>query len=123
MSGDADCSLTQLVGDEDYILLACDGFFDAVKPSEVPHLVMDALQQPADLEDRGDNPPDQSQPDVGLRVAQQLVGYAKAAGSSDNITVMLVFLRPLEQLLASPDSSKETPEASSASTSTDASQQ
>lgn len=125
VSGDADCSITQLVGDEDYILLACDGFFDAVKPSEVPHLVMDALQQPADLEDRGDNPPDQSQPDVGLRVAQQLVGHAKAAGSSDNITVMLVFLRPLEQLLASPDSSKETPcsVASSASTSTDASQQ
>lgn len=86
---------------------------------------MDALQQPADLEDREDNAPDQSQPDVGLRVAQQLVGHAKAAGSSDNITVMLVFLRPLEQLLASPDSSKETPSsvASLASTSTDASQQ
>lgn len=84
---------------------------------------MDALQQPADLEDRGDNPTDQSQPDVGLRVAQQLVGHAKAAGSSDNITVMLVFLQPLEQLLASPDSSKEIPEASSASTSTDVSQQ
>lgn len=100
MSGDADCSTTQLSGDEDYVLLACDGFFDAVKPSEVPHLVLHALQQSGDPEGGGDAPLEQSEDAVGLRVAQQLVGHAKAAGSSDNITVMLVFLRPPLQLLA-----------------------
>ncbi|XP_039658282.1 protein phosphatase 1F isoform X3 [Perca fluviatilis] len=85
VSGDADCSTTQLCGDEDYLLLACDGFFDAVKPSEVPHMVLDALH----LSYGG-----------GDKIAQQLVGHAEAAGSGDNITVMLVFLRPPQQLLA-----------------------
>ncbi|XP_031733745.1 protein phosphatase 1F [Anarrhichthys ocellatus] len=100
VSGDADCSTTQLLGDEDYVLLACDGFFDAVKPSEVPQLVLDALHQSVDPEVGRDAPLEQSEDTVGLRVAQQLVSHAKAAGSSDNITVMLVFLRPLKQLWA-----------------------
>ncbi|XP_068167544.1 protein phosphatase 1F [Antennarius striatus] len=105
VSGDADCSVTQLFGDEDYVLLACDGFFDAVRPSEVPRLVLDALRQLGDLDSGGDTP--QEQEDVGLRVAQQLVGHAKAAGSSDNITVIVVFLRPTEQLLVQ-DATKGT---------------
>ncbi|XP_054466663.1 protein phosphatase 1F [Anoplopoma fimbria] len=100
VSGDADCSTTQLLGDEDYVLLACDGFFDAVKPSEVPHLVLDALQPSVDPEGGGDAPLEQSEDTVGLRVAQQLVAHAKAAGSSDNITVMVVFLCPIQQLLS-----------------------
>lgn len=120
VSGDADCSITQLIGDEDYILLACDGFFDAVKPSEVPQLVLDALQQPDDPEGRGDAQLEQSEHAVGLKVAQQLVGHAKAAGSTDNITVILVFLRPPEQLLAPSDSRSETTGATRNSTSQNA---
>lgn len=104
------------------MLLACDGFFDAVRPSMVPHLVLDALQQPGDTEGEGATPQKQSEEITGLRVAQQLVSHAKAAGSSDNITVMLVFLRPLEQLL-SQDSSTETTQATQDSTSQDAPQQ
>ncbi|XP_032367149.1 protein phosphatase 1F isoform X1 [Etheostoma spectabile] len=100
VSGDADCSTTQLCGDEDYVLLACDGFFDAVKPSEVPHMVLDALHLSCDPKGRADTLLEQSEDTAGLSVAQQLVGHAKAAGSSDNITVMLVFLRPPQQLLA-----------------------
>ncbi|XP_076587544.1 protein phosphatase 1F [Chaetodon auriga] len=122
VSGDADCSITQLLGDEDYILLACDGFFDAVKSSEVPRLVLDALQQPGDPEGGADTPLEQSEDAVGLRVAQQLVGHAKAAGSSDNITVIVVFLRPPEQLLAQ-DSTTGTAQASRDSSSQDAPQQ
>ncbi|KAM3867773.1 protein phosphatase 1F [Diretmus argenteus] len=101
VSGDADCSSTQLVGDEDYVLLACDGFFDAVKTSEVPHLVLEALRQPRDTGGAGDAPLGPlSENAVGLNVAQRLVYHAKAAGSNDNITVMVVFLRPTKQLLA-----------------------
>uniref|UniRef100_A0A3Q4B1S8 Protein phosphatase 1E n=1 Tax=Mola mola TaxID=94237 RepID=A0A3Q4B1S8_MOLML len=106
--GDADCSITHLSGDEDYILLACDGFFDAVKPLEVPYLVLDALQQ---------------HHAVGLRVAKQLVNYAKAAGSNDNITVVLVFLRPPERLLATPDTSAGTVQPTRDFSSQDAPQQ
>lgn len=98
VSGDADCLTMKLQGDEDYVLLACDGFFDAIKASAVPHLVMDALKL-AGKPEGGNAPMEQSEDDVGARVAQQLVGNAKTAGSSDNITVMVVFLRPPEQLL------------------------
>ncbi|XP_029916545.1 protein phosphatase 1F [Myripristis murdjan] len=100
VSGDADCSTTQLAGDEDYVLLACDGFFDTVKPSEVPELVLEALREPGDPEGGGDAPLELSKDALARSVAQKLVAQAKAAGSNDNITVMLVFLRPPEQLLA-----------------------
>ncbi|KAM9858413.1 protein phosphatase 1F [Aulostomus maculatus] len=93
VSGDSDSSTIQLRGDEDYVLLACDGFFDAVTLSEVPLLVLDALKQCGDTEG------EVTEEAVGLRVAQHLVAHAKDAGSSDNITVMVVFLRPPEQLL------------------------
>lgn len=100
MSGDADCLTTHLCGDEDYILLACDGFFDSVKPSEVPHVVLDALRQSGDPDSPGDALPQQLEDAAGLSVAQHLVAHAKAAGSTDNITVVVVFLRPPEELLA-----------------------
>uniref|UniRef100_A0A1A8E892 Protein phosphatase 1E n=1 Tax=Nothobranchius kadleci TaxID=1051664 RepID=A0A1A8E892_NOTKA len=99
VSGEADCSTIQLSGEEDYVLLACDGFFDVVKPSEVPDLVLKGLQQTGDSEEAGDLSSEPPVSGVGQRVAQKLVGHAKAEGSSDNITVMLVFLRPPEQLL------------------------
>lgn len=105
MSADADCSVTQLQGDEDLVLLACDGFFDAVKPSEVPRLVLAALRRPAEPEGgEGEVPA----PSPSESVAQQLVAHAKAAGSSDNITVMVVFLRPPELLLT-----RDSPQGSS----------
>ncbi|CAK6984097.1 protein phosphatase 1F [Scomber scombrus] len=121
VSGDADCSTVQLLGGEDYVLLACDGFFDAVRPSEVPQLVLDALQQPADPEAGGNTLPELSEDAIGQRVAQQLVAHAKSAGSSDNITVMLVFLRPPKQLLAQ-HSSSGSAQATQDSTSQDAAQ-
>ncbi|XP_064378208.1 protein phosphatase 1F isoform X2 [Dromaius novaehollandiae] len=34
ISGDADGDSLELTGSEDYLLLACDGFFDAIKPYE-----------------------------------------------------------------------------------------
>lgn len=104
MSGEADCSTTPLSGDEDYLLLACDGFFDAIDPSSVPDLVLEALRQSEEPEGEG------SSEAVGLRVAQHLVARAKAAGSSDNITVMVVFLRPPEQLLARDSISQHAPQ-------------
>ncbi|XP_066510279.1 protein phosphatase 1F-like [Hoplias malabaricus] len=84
VSNAADCSSVQLNGDEDYILLACDGFFDVVCPADVPGLVLEALR------DTGGS---------GKEAAQSLVNQAKAAGSSDNITVLLVFLQEPRKLL------------------------
>lgn len=85
-------------------------------------MVLDALQQSGDPEGGEDAPLEQSEDTVGLRVAQQLVGQAKAAGSTDNITVMLVFLRPPQQLLAQ-NSTTVPAKAIQDSTSQDAPQQ
>lgn len=86
VSNAADCSSVQLSGDEDYVLLACDGFFDVLQPADVPAMVLEALR------DAGGS---------GQDVAQSMVAQAKAAGSSDNITVLLVFLREPRDLLMS----------------------
>ncbi|XP_051532136.1 protein phosphatase 1F [Myxocyprinus asiaticus] len=90
VSNEADSSSVQLNGDEDYILLACDGFFDVVQLWEVPGLVLEALREASGS---------------GEEVAQSLVAHAKAAGSSDNITVLVVFLKEPQQLLTHETSS------------------
>lgn len=76
--GDADHSVFPLDGTEDYLILACDGFWDTVNPDEAVRVVSDHLQ-----ENSGDT----------TMVAHKLVASARDAGSSDNITVIVVFLR------------------------------
>ncbi|GAB1300046.1 Protein phosphatase 1F [Apodemus speciosus] len=84
VSGEADAASRELTGSEDYLLLACDGFFDVVPHHEVTGLVRGHL-----LKHKGS----------GMRVAEELVAVARDRGSHDNITVMVVFLRdPLELL-------------------------
>ncbi|XP_037734395.1 protein phosphatase 1F isoform X2 [Chelonia mydas] len=85
ISGNADGNSFELTGSEDYLLLACDGFFDAIRPYDVVDLVLDHLKQ-----NKGD----------GLKAAERLVAAAKENGSSDNITVLVVFLRNPPDILA-----------------------
>lgn len=85
ISGCADGTSFELTGAEDYVLLACDGFFDAIRPFEVVDLVLEHLTQ-----SQGD----------GLKAAERLVAAAKESGSSDNITVLVVFLRDPRCVLA-----------------------
>ncbi|XP_020382877.2 protein phosphatase 1F [Rhincodon typus] len=84
VSGDADSASFKLNGTEDYVVLACDGFFDGVEPSRVVDLVQEHLE-----ENGGD----------GSTVAESLVAAAKEGGSNDNITVVLVFLRDPQDIL------------------------
>nr|XP_019941181.1 PREDICTED: protein phosphatase 1E isoform X2 [Paralichthys olivaceus] len=76
--GDADHGIFPLDGSEDYLILACDGFWDTVNSDEAVRVVSDHLQ-----ENSGDT----------TMVAHKLVASARDAGSSDNITVIVVFLR------------------------------
>ncbi|XP_059207126.1 protein phosphatase 1E [Centropristis striata] len=76
--GDADHDVFPLDGSEDYLILACDGFWDTVGPDEAVRVVSDHLE-----ENTGDT----------TMVAHKLVASARDAGSSDNITVIVVFLR------------------------------
>ncbi|XP_007130668.1 protein phosphatase 1F isoform X2 [Physeter macrocephalus] len=84
VSGEADTASRALTGSEDYLLLACDGFFDVVPHQEVAGLVRSHLV---------------GQQGSGLRVAEELVAAARERGSHDNITVMVVFLRDPRDLL------------------------
>nr|XP_023675233.1 protein phosphatase 1E [Paramormyrops kingsleyae] len=93
--GDADHSTFQLDGSEDYLILACDGFYDTVSPDEAVRVVSDHLQENA-----GDT----------SMVAHKLVASARDAGSSDNITVIVVFLRD-PRCPAPPEVNEEEEEA------------
>lgn len=84
VSGEADAASRELTGSEDYLLLACDGFFDVVPHQEVAGLVQSHLVR---------------QQGSGLQVAEELVAAARERGSHDNITVMVVFLRDPRDLL------------------------
>lgn len=62
-------------------------------------MVLDALQHPSDSDSTENCLSKELKEAYGSKVAQHLVCHAKASGSTDNITVALVFLRPPEQLL------------------------
>uniref|UniRef100_A0A8C2ZR84 Protein phosphatase 1E n=2 Tax=Cyclopterus lumpus TaxID=8103 RepID=A0A8C2ZR84_CYCLU len=83
--GEADHDVFPLDGSEDYLILACDGFWDTVNPDEAVSVVSDHLE-----ENTGDT----------TMVAHKLVASARDAGSSDNITVIVVFLRDPRSPLA-----------------------
>ncbi|XP_004466487.1 protein phosphatase 1F isoform X2 [Dasypus novemcinctus] len=95
VSGDADAASRKLTGSEDYLLLACDGFFDFVPHEEVPGLIRSHLAR---------------HPGSGLQVAEELVAAARERGSQDNITAMVVFLRdPRELLECQVQGTRDTP--------------
>ncbi|NXQ36201.1 PPM1E phosphatase, partial [Alaudala cheleensis] len=91
--GDADSASTVLDGSEDYLILACDGFYDTVNPDEAVKVVADHLK-----ENNGDS----------SMVAHKLVASARDAGSSDNITVIVVFLRDMNAAVAASEESDWT---------------
>lgn len=84
VSGEADAASRELTGSEDYLLLACDGFFDVIPHQEVAGLVQSHLVR---------------QQGSGLLVAEELVAAARDRGSHDNITVMVIFFRDPQELL------------------------
>ena len=63
-------------GDEDFLILACDGLWDVVKPGEAVDLVVQHVAEGGDKSS----------------VAKLLVDSAKSGGSNDNISVVVVFL-------------------------------
>ncbi|XP_039270981.2 protein phosphatase 1F-like [Styela clava] len=76
--GDADTTMKEFNNTEDYLCLACDGFWDVFDGEQLSKLVSDHMK-----ETNGDR----------STLARKLCTKAKEAGSSDNITVLIVFLR------------------------------
>lgn len=65
-----------LTGDEDFLILACDGLWDVVKPYEAVEFVYQYCAKGGERSS----------------VAKLLVDSAKNGGSNDNISVVVVFL-------------------------------
>ncbi|KAK0047669.1 protein phosphatase 1E [Biomphalaria pfeifferi] len=78
ISSDADVTSFQLTTQDEYIVIACDGLWDVLDPLQVTHLVYDHVQSSSD--------------DI-VGVANILVNAAKDKGSSDNISVIVVFFK------------------------------
>ena len=77
VSADADLATFDLEGDEDYMVLACDGLWDTVKPQDLLLIVNKHLKEGHDRS----------------TVSQKLVQVAKDNGSNDNISVIVVYFR------------------------------
>lgn len=78
VSSDAEVIQVDLDGTEEYLVLACDGLWDALTPQELPQVVFNYMS------DSGGN--------VG-GIAKHLVQYAKDNESMDNISVIVIAFR------------------------------
>ena len=95
ITSEPDVVSIELDGTEDYVVLACDGIWDVIRPSKVPQLVYAHLTGGGSKES----------------VAKSLIDHAKAEGSSDNMTAIVVFFDTFEL--------KEPPQAVSESESSE----
>jgi len=77
-------------GTEDFIIVACDGLWDTITPEEATRLVFQHLKEHqsngGDLEN----------------LSAKLATIAKEKGSSDNITIIVVLLKPVKELICPP---------------------
>ncbi|CAL1537712.1 unnamed protein product [Lymnaea stagnalis] len=78
ISSDADVKSIKLTGEEQFLVIACDGLWDVLTPAQVTQIVYDHVH---------------SSPDGLDDVASLLVKAARDSGSSDNISVIVVFFQ------------------------------
>lgn len=80
ISSDADVVSFELDGSEDYMVLACDGAWDCICKENLPHIIYDHVQK-----NNGQC----------STVAELLVKFASENGSTDNISVIVVFFKEI----------------------------
>ncbi|KAK7485385.1 hypothetical protein BaRGS_00023333 [Batillaria attramentaria] len=78
LCSDADVTTFTRTGSEDYMVLGCDGLWDVLSAPDIPVVVHQYLRQ---------------HPNHHAGVSKHLVLKAKELGSSDNISVVVVFFR------------------------------
>lgn len=84
VSGVPEITSVTLDGDEDFLVLGCDGLWDSVKEIEVASTLYEQLQN-----EPGDD---------ASGFSQSVVSLARRAGSRDNISVLVVLLRPVGRI-------------------------
>jgi len=88
----AEPDITTIVrnGTEDFIIVACDGLWDTVTPEEATGIVINHLKENQTREGDLDN------------LAAKLATVAKEKGSSDNITIIVILLKSVQELVVPP---------------------
>lgn len=87
VTSEPDVTAVPLDGTEDFLVLACDGLWDFVTEEEAVMAVYEQISEaPGDIE----------------AVSQRLVQLSKQQGSTDNISVIVVFLTEPAQLASRP---------------------
>ncbi|KAK8732938.1 hypothetical protein OTU49_006672 [Cherax quadricarinatus] len=84
VSSECDIKSLEIEGDEDFLILACDGLWDTLTPEAAVNVVYAYLTH-NDGDTEG--------------VGRCLVEAARNKGSEDNITAVVVFLRPVATLM------------------------
>lgn len=79
--GEADVSTFDLNGSEEYLLVACDGVWDVLSGQEVVDCVNSHVA---------------SEKGSRQTAAQAIVHFAKAEGSGDNMTAILVYFKAFQ---------------------------
>jgi len=90
ITAEPDVTTVALQPSDEFLIVACDGLWDTVTPEEATEIVYNHLEEKQMLEDF------ELLQDIGARLAE----VAKEKGSGDNITIIVVFLRPVREVLA-----------------------
>ena len=71
-------------GSEDFLILACDGLWDMITPEDARDIVFQHLEENKMSNGDIDN------------ISARLATAAKDKGSGDNITIIVIFIRPVQ---------------------------
>jgi len=88
ISAEPDVTTSVNNGSEEFLILGCDGLWDTITPEEATDLVFQHLEENkmsgGDIEN------------IGARLATA----AKDKGSGDNITIIVIFIKPVEEVIS-----------------------
>jgi len=87
ISADPDVTSIEMNGSEEFVIVGCDGLWDTITPEEATDIVFDHLEE--NKSEGGDIE----------NISSRLATLAKEKGSSDNITIIVVFLKPVEEVI------------------------
>jgi len=87
ISAEPDVTSIEMNGSEEFIIAGSDGVWEFITPEEATDIVFDYLEEK--ISDGGDIE----------NLSARLATLAKEKGSSDNITIIVVFLKPVDEVI------------------------
>ena len=88
-NGNLVCAIPDIVGhvrsaEDEFLILACDGIFDVMSPSNVVRFVQRKIYEKL----------------LGQQICKDLISYALKLGSSDNVSAIIIFFHPTIKMYA-----------------------